>query len=293
MLITPERLTYLVAIVEHGSFSAAARSLNVTASAVTQAIQNMEIDLGISVFQRTAGKAPKLTDVGKALYIQALEVAPRLQAMEKRAKAYQAGIEEKLNIATYGFTLSPNHAKAIGELSTQYPELKINMMDVEDIHGLAPNDPNGADIIIAPAKLHHRVGYESQFIEQINWRFVVIPSHPLAQKRAELSRHDLLTHVQLIPQVGGFADADLVESLRFSTNLIHCSRFYQLRSLLLQGVGFCLLPEQLSKPLLESHAVVELKMDFDDNQTRWPIEIAWSPSLGPAGSWFIEQFIEL
>ena len=95
MLITPERLTYLVAIVEHGSFSAAARSLNVTASAVTQVIQNMEIDLGISIFQRTAGKAPKLTEVGKALYRQALEVAPRPQAIEKRAKAYQTWTEEK------------------------------------------------------------------------------------------------------------------------------------------------------------------------------------------------------
>lgn len=292
MLITPERLTYLVAIVEHGSFSAAARSLNVTASAITQVIQNMEIDLGIAVFERTAGKAPKLTDVGKALYIQALEVTPRLQAMEKRAKAYQAGIEEKLNIATYGFTLSPHQAKVIAELSTQFPELKINMMDVEDVHGLAPNDNNAADIIIAPAKLHHRAGYESQFIEEIQWRFVVAPSHPLAQKRAELSRHDLLKHVQLIPQIEGFADADLVESLRFSTNLIHCSRFYHLRSLMLQGVGFCLLPEQLSKPLVEANAATELKVDFDDNQMRWPIEIAWSPSLGPAGSWFIEQFVE-
>ncbi|WP_147094828.1 hypothetical protein [Vibrio superstes] len=85
---------------------------------------------------------------------------------------------------------------------------------MEDIHGLAPNDSNTADIIIAPAKLHQRGGYESQFIEQIKWRFVVVPSHPLAQKQAELSRHDLLSHVQLIPQVSGFADADLVESLR-------------------------------------------------------------------------------
>ena len=107
MLVTPERLTYLVLVADKGSFSAAGREMGVSPSAVAQVIQNMEIDLNIVLFDRVAGKAPQLTAVGKAMYMQALEVIPRLQAMEKRAQAFQAGIEDKLNIAVYGFTPIP------------------------------------------------------------------------------------------------------------------------------------------------------------------------------------------
>ncbi|UPQ89056.1 hypothetical protein [Vibrio sinaloensis] len=38
--------------------------------------------------------------------------------------------------------------------------------------------------------------------------------------------------------------------------------------------------------------VKQLQVDFEDEQTSWPIELAWSPSLGPAGLWFVEQFVE-
>lgn len=289
MLITPERLTYIIAVAENGSFSAAGRKLNVTASAVAQVIQNMEIDLGVTLFDRVAGKAPALTEVGRALYFQALEVSPRLQAMEKRALAYQAGIEDKIIIATLGFTLFPQYIEAIHALTTEYPELTVNIIDVEQTHALPPNHPDAADIIIAPAKLENRNGYDSQILNQIDWRFVVAPSHPLSKKQGVLSRYDLLEHVQLMPSISDFADKVLIESLRQSTSLIHCSRFYQLRALLLQGVGYSMLPIEIAQPLINEGCLVELTLDFDDQQTRWPIEIAWTPSLGPAGRWFIEQ----
>ncbi|MBM7035607.1 LysR family transcriptional regulator [Vibrio ulleungensis] len=293
MLITPERLLYMVSVAENGSFSAAGRKLGVTASAVAQVIQNMEIDLNVVLFDRVAGKAPVLTAVGKALYFQALEVAPRLQAMEKRAQAYQAGIEEKLTIATYGFTLYETHLDAIRSLIKAYPEVKLNLIDVEQTQALAPNVSGAADIIIAPAKMENRSGYETRTIDQIDWRYVAAQSHPLAKVKGELSRHDLLLHSQLIPQENEFADKWLIESLRFSTNLIECARFYQLRALLLDGLAFAMLPEPLATPLLNSGELVELSMDFDDNQTRWPIELCWTPSIGPAGQYFIEQFVEL
>lgn len=293
MLITPERLIYLIAIVETGSFSAAGRKLGITASAVAQVIQNMEIDLNVVLFDRVAGKAPKLTEVGRTLYLQALEVAPRLQAMEKRALAYQTGIEDKLTIAMFSYTFFPKYVKVIDALTKQFPDLKINLIDVEETQGLAPNHIDAADIIIAPARLDLRTGYDVRIIAQLDWRFVVAPNHPLANKKGELSRYDLLDYTQIIPSENEFADKMLIESLRLSPSLIHCSRFYQFRALVLQGTGFCLYPYLLAEPLLNSAQLVELRMDFDDKSTRWPIEIAWIPSLGKAGRWFVEQFIDV
>lgn len=293
MLITPERLLYLIAVTEQGSFSAAGRKLGVSASAVAQVIQNMEIDLDVRLFNRVAGQSPSLTEVGRAMYMQALEVAPRLQAMEKRAQAYSNGIEDKLNIAVFGFTFFPEYIEAIKDLSIEYPELSINLLDVEDTEELSPDDTNAADIIISPALLKQRPGYESHVIAQLEWLYVASPSHPLSKIRGELSQHDLLSHKQLLPAVSDYADEHLIESLRFSPNPLYCSRFYHLQSLLLSGTGFAMFPRPLAEPFIEAGYLKELHMDFDDQQTRWPMEISWTPSLGPAGQWFLEQFVEL
>ncbi|ACJ31183.1 Transcriptional Regulator, LysR family [Shewanella piezotolerans WP3] len=293
MLVTPERLTYLVLVADKGSFSAAGREMGVSPSAVAQVIQNMEIDLNIVLFDRVAGKAPQLTAVGKAMYLQALEVIPRLQAMEKRAQAFQAGIEDKLNIAVYGFTLFPTYVEKIAALSNRFPELIINLMDVEDITALSADDVNAADIIIAPTQLKQRHGYDTQIIDQLDWLVVASPSHPLAKLKSRLTYQDLISHRQVITAENLFAEKHLVESLRLSPNLLYCSQFYQIESMLLNGLGFALFPSHLAEKHFAANALVELKMEDSEQQPGWPIELVWSPSLGPAGRWFVEQFVEL
>ncbi|MEZ9924260.1 LysR family transcriptional regulator [Vibrio breoganii] len=293
MLITPERLIYMQHVAELGSFSAAGRKLGISASAVAQVIQNMEIDLDVIIFDRVAGKAPTLTAVGRAMYLQALEVVPRLQAMEKKAQSYHAGIEDKLTIAVYGYTFFPSYIDKINRLAEAYPDLTINLVDVEEVADLEVNNPKAADIIIAPQQLKLRHGLESRIVDQLNWQFFVAPSHPLAKIRGELSSHDLLAHKQLLLSENEFATSYLVESMRFSPNVISCSRIYQLASLLLSGIGFAYFPKALLNLSLTHNEVIELQVDFEDEKTSWPIELAWSPSLGPAGLWFVEQFVDL
>src|ERR1700683_2067935 len=67
-------LTVFVAIVEHGSFAAAARHLGLSTPSVSQALRGLEERLGVRLFNRTtrsvtlteAGRAP-LAEVGSAL----------------------------------------------------------------------------------------------------------------------------------------------------------------------------------------------------------------------------------
>lgn len=293
MLITPERLIYLLNVAEQGSFSAAGRKLGISASAVAQVIQNMELDLDVIIFDRVAGKAPQLTAVGKAMYLQALEVVPRLHAMEKKAQSYHAGIEDKLTIAVYGYTLFSKYIDKINMLANTYPELTINLIDVEECTGLEINAQAVADIIIAPQQLKLRQGFESRIIDQLTWCFLVAPHHPLAKVKGELSSHDFLAHKQLLNSENRFATQELIESMRFSPNVVSCSRIYQLQALLFSGLGFAYFPSNLVADAIERGDIVELNVDFEDEQTSWPIELAWSPSLGPAGLWLIEEFVDL
>src|SRR4051794_41874077 len=63
--VTIEQLRTLLAVVQAGSFSAAARKLGRVQAAVSQSIDRLEAQLGLRLFDRT-GRVPVLTAHGEA-----------------------------------------------------------------------------------------------------------------------------------------------------------------------------------------------------------------------------------
>lgn len=53
MHLSGENIQLFLAVLEHGSFSAAARALRRVPSAVSMAIANMEAELGFALFDRS------------------------------------------------------------------------------------------------------------------------------------------------------------------------------------------------------------------------------------------------
>ncbi len=299
MISTIERLQYLWAVAESGSFSAAARRLGVSAAAVQQTIQHYEFDLDATLFERSPGKRPTLTVLGKQIYLQALDVIPKLEGIERYAATVRDGQEPQLRIALHGLTLFPAYQRQLRLLQERFPTLELILLDAEsavlssDKTRLA-NAPyiDAADITIAPGRLRSDHGGNDQIIERIRWRVVAAPSHPLARRRGVLSSEDVTAYSQLFPQSGLVFTEALSEGIRLSNRLIRYNRFYQLRELLLAGVGFAFYPAQLAEPLFEAGLLQPLTLEFDDQQMNWPVELCWVNGLGAAGQWLVEQLCE-
>lgn len=84
-----DRLTAIIAFARAaslGSFTAAARSLSISPSAVSKSIQRLEERLGVKVFTRTT-RSLTLTAEGQALYERALNLLKEAEAIEQVALA--------------------------------------------------------------------------------------------------------------------------------------------------------------------------------------------------------------
>jgi molybdenum-dependent DNA-binding transcriptional regulator ModE len=88
----------LVAVVETGSYAAAAVALNKSQSAVTYLIQQLERRLGVSAFE-TRGRRTVLTPVGEMLHRQARVLLDQAHRLEQRARTVSAGWEPVIRIA--------------------------------------------------------------------------------------------------------------------------------------------------------------------------------------------------
>ncbi|MEI4472261.1 LysR family transcriptional regulator [Frigidibacter sp. MR17.24] len=96
-----ERLTGLVAFARAGSlgsYSAAARSLSVSPSAVSKSVRRLETQLGVALFTRTT-RSLVLTPEGQALHDRALRLIEAAEDIEQTAGALRAAPSGRLRIA--------------------------------------------------------------------------------------------------------------------------------------------------------------------------------------------------
>jgi len=137
--ITLERLTGLIAFARAGSlgsYSAAARSLSVSPSAISKSIQRLERHLGVSLFTRTT-RSLSFTTEGRALHEQALQLLRTVEDIEQTAKSARAQPTGTLRIAASLPVGLHIITPAVTQFRKRYPQVKIDLRLSDHIVGLA------------------------------------------------------------------------------------------------------------------------------------------------------------
>jgi|SRR5882724_2828017 len=96
--VSLDQLRTFIAAADAGSFSAAGRRLKRAQSVVSQTLANLEGQLGVKLFDRSA-RFPVLTDQGRALLADARTVAGNMDLFKARAKSLACSLEPELSVA--------------------------------------------------------------------------------------------------------------------------------------------------------------------------------------------------
>lgn len=110
-----EALSTFVEAVSCGSFSAAARILRKSQSAVSTSIANLEVDLGISLFDRSS-REPVLTEEGKKVLSYVHAILSASERLEEVAVSLAGETEARLT-----FVLSDTlHPDLLEDIMVQF-----------------------------------------------------------------------------------------------------------------------------------------------------------------------------
>src|SRR5256714_15685435 len=105
--VTLDQVRTFIAAADEGSFSAAGRRLRRAQSVVSQTLANLEGQLGVKLFDRSA-RLPLLTDQGRALLLDARTVAGDIDLFQARAEGLARGPEPALSVvADVMFPIAP------------------------------------------------------------------------------------------------------------------------------------------------------------------------------------------
>jgi LysR family transcriptional regulator for bpeEF and oprC len=186
-------LQYFIAAAEAGSFSGAARELDVSVAAVSKLVTALERALGVRLFERHA-HGLGLTASG-ASYLQACQPA---LAMLAEADAYASATNNRAR-GTVVVGVQPVIAQecltpALPRFNALYPDIQL---DIRSLKGTSEEESRGVDVFLLmgwPQQtghlVHRRIGAVSHSVVAAPsyWAAHGMPQHP-----SDLERHNCLT----------------------------------------------------------------------------------------------------
>ena len=185
------RLAYFVAVVETGSFTAAADRLGITKAVVSQQVARLERDFRTSLLVRTTRKVQP-TELGQAFY---LKCAPILRAAEHafddltETSAEPAGMLRLTAPFDYGVGVV---VPAIAAFTSRYPHCQVD----------AVLSDQTLDVMSGNIELSIRVGWLAETSLQArkigSFRQLLVVSSSMASQMARLTRPEQIAALPFV-----------------------------------------------------------------------------------------------
>ncbi|WP_029236067.1 LysR family transcriptional regulator [Vibrio coralliilyticus] len=287
-----EQLRMFVEAVEQGSFSASARKLGKVQSAVSQGINNLEIDLNIQLFDRSTRK-PTLTREGRQLFKQVKAIVLQVEELNASVESIENGDEELIRLAVDDALMVPNLPKILLQFAESFPATEIELISTASMDVVESLTSRQADIGIMFTDLDFSQDIHPCFIGHLPFKAICHPAHPLAELDT-VTITDAIKYRQLLPR--GNQGAILQQFPVLASKVWWSNSFSSIKHTILHGnLGWSYLPAHMVDPAIESGALVELRVSIDHKTWSPPVDVATlkSSGKGPALQWLEEHLKQL
>lgn len=294
--VTIDQLQTLLAVVEAGSFSAAARQLGRVQAAVSQSVDRLEAQLELRLFDRT-GRTPRLTPHGEAIVANATRVNASVDALAELVESLKQGAERSLSIVVDVLFPTESLVAFAQDLAREHPEVALVMWsdtlsavtahvrEKRSAFGVAIEDADLADL-------------ERRPIADVELVPVVAPGHALALRQGPIETAALAESVQIVlgehRAEAGRTPAD--ERGVFSPRTWRVVDLTTKWAFIAGGLGWGHMPEHLVREDIRSGRLVPLSLAvWGGVHPRRSLVLVWRHHavLGPVARWAEDRLTHL
>ncbi len=291
MAFSLRQIQFFIAVAENGSISGAAQELAVSQSTITEALKELEADLGVTLLQRHA-RGVAVTHKGQLFLRHAeriwLDVTDARRALTADIPTVNGRLVLGVTSLVAGYVL----ADILARFRRAFPGVDVSV--VEDGHDhlehlLLNGEIDLALVIISG--LHNTDSLRAEILDAYPLRVWLPLGHPLAA-RASIS----LPAIAALPQI--VLDLDEIEESAdqvwrasgLRPNVVFRTRSVEaVRSLVATGMGISVLPELVFRPWsLEGHRLEA--RDIEGDAPRAKAALVWrrGSKLDAAARRFVE-----
>jgi DNA-binding transcriptional LysR family regulator len=260
--ITIEVLETLDAIDRRGSFAKAAQELNKATSAISYAVQKLEQQLGISLFQRQ-GRRSVLTPAGRLMLVQGREILQTTARLANKAKEIATGWEPRISIAIESLQPYSTFFGALHGFLNDYPTIELDISECVLNGGWEALELGQVDLIVsAPGPVPLQKGYRAVPMVPADLVPVIACHHAQA---GLVSNYDSLQAILpklrlIVMHDTSVVDIKRSEGLSSDGQKLYVQNVDQKVEAILAGIGIGHLPRQRIVQHLNSGALIPLNL---------------------------------
>jgi DNA-binding transcriptional LysR family regulator len=258
--VTIEQLRTFLAVVESGNFSAAGRKLGRVQAAVSQAIERLEAQLGLRLFDRS-GRVPRLTAEGEAVVAAAARIETGVAALDELVTGLKQGTETALRIVVDVLFPTAALVAFAHEFRAAHPALELVLFTdvLSAVSAHVRERQSSWGIAVEDADLSE---LERRAIAQVRLVPVAAPEHALARHAGLVGAAQLADAVQLVlgehrPE----AERSAQDHGVFSPRRWRVVDLATKHALIAGGLGWGHLPEHMVRADVRAGRLVALQLE--------------------------------
>ncbi len=286
---TLDQWRFFCAVIEHGSYVAAANALNRSHSALNHAVRKLEDQIGLQLLQ-PQGRNVVPTEAGQVMARRARHLLEDALQIEGLARTIGQGWESRVRLVV---EIAFPRELLSTVLSKFAPESQGTTVQVEDavLFGAAEAiEKNHADLVVTPIVPSGKLGHP---LVQISLVPIAAPDHPLCLETSPITQAALALSLQIsIADTASQPDQQEIGWLRAQQRW-RMPNFEAARNLVLQGTGFAWLPLWMVREDLHTGRLGRIELaDIPERQITLYLVSQPTESLGPATRRLREILIE-
>jgi DNA-binding transcriptional LysR family regulator len=286
-----DQLLVLLAVEEEGSFTAAARRLGRATSAISYAIDTLEQQLGLPLFDRGTTRKPRLTREGEAVVSEAKAVAFSVETLRARVRGFLDDLEPEVSLVVDSLLPIGRLTRLLRDFNDKFPTVPVRLL-VETLGGVERALRDDHARIGVGSQLHMTMtGFRRVDIEAVRLIPVAAPGHPLARVTKAAPR-EASDFIQLI-----LSERPAADGRDFGVVSLNSWRIGDLavkHALLLAGLGWGGMPEPVVRADIEAGRLVRLNLrNWRGGEYNLQAVHKVDTPPGPAGRWLIERLVTL
>ena len=286
--ITLDQLRAFVAVVEEGSFSAAARKLTRAQSAISTAMANLENQLGVPIWDRRT-KIAKLTEQGRAVLAASRRVLSEFDALRRVTAELQTGVEASVSLCVDALFPLNVLIDLCAAFAREFPRVDLRV-DTQVMSAVSVRVLSGAATIGVVSPLGVVPGLEQRILAPVRMIPVVGPRHPLATQRGAIPTDRLASAIQIV--LSERNETGVADQAVLSTRTWRVADLHTKHALLRANLGWGNLPEHLARDDLRRGKLVAIRpaaWGEDEHKLYLSAVYRSDAAFGPAHRWLLAQ----
>jgi DNA-binding transcriptional LysR family regulator len=250
MAFTLRQVQYFVAVAEQGSVTRAAQNLSISQSSVTEALKELETDLGVELFERHP-RGLTITHNGHQFLRHATKILASVSDARTSFSGQQSALSGTLNIGVTSLVAGYVLSDLLARYRRACPGIEVSA--IEDNGGYLEHLLVGGELDVAVmviSNLRDRMALQAEILETSPYRLWLPMGHPLVSADiigvADITREPLimLTIDEIEENTGKLLSAlGARPHVAFRTRSVEA-----VRSLVATGAGVALLPDLVYRP---------------------------------------------